>query len=125
MTRTRALGVAIPLLWTMCLSAGCAGPGVTAPERLPLLVDVTIDGQPPAGTPLRVILDGVPTAELPPSGGLVTLQVRQGKRTVELAGFASGCTIEDGVQRRIDVRPSRASYVVSFELECADLARTG
>lgn len=109
-----ARGVVVGLL----LVSGCTGPEISAPERLPLLVQVTVAGEAAAVNGLRIILDGVPAAELPPTGGRVTLEVRTGQRTVELAGFADACTVQDGPQRRINVQPGRAAFVAGFELEC-------
>jgi hypothetical protein len=100
------------------LVAGCTGPGISAPDRLPLLVVVTVAGEAATGNDLRIILDGVPAAELPAAGGRVTIQVRTGRRTVELAGFAGACAVQDGPQRRMNVQPGRAAFVASFELEC-------
>ena len=108
-----ARGRAVGLL----LVAGCAGAGISAPDRLPLLVVVTVAGEAATDNDLRIILDGVPAAELPPAGGRVTLEVRTGRRTVELAGFAE-CAVQDGPQRRINVQPGRAAFVASFELVC-------
>jgi hypothetical protein len=109
-----ARGRAVGLL----LVSGCAGPGISAPDRLPLLVVVTVAGEAATGNDLRIILDGVPAAELPAAGGRVTIQVRTGRRTVELAGFAGACAVQDGPQRRMNVQPGRAAFVASFELEC-------
>lgn len=99
------------------LAASCTGPEISAPEFLPLYVDVSVEGQ--RAAEFRIVLDGTPAKRIDPEGGRVKLEVRHGRRVVELAGVPGACIVKNGRRRVVDVEPGRATFIVSFDVSCS------
>lgn len=98
--------------------AACAAPGVSAPDYLPLLIDMTVESDRAAPTSPRIVVDGIPAARMDPQGDRVTLEVRIGRRVVELSNLPDACSVEGGRRRVVEVEPGRAAFVVSFHVSC-------
>lgn len=98
------------------LSAASCGPGISAPDTLPLYVDVNATGDAPSE--IRILLDGLPAATLDATHERVRLDVRAGKRVVALGGIPMQCSVADGAERTVDVQPGRATFIVVFDIVC-------